>query len=558
MADLKINNNIPNTTATGTGENGKTGNVTVICYEGFKFNEAPTASYDDYNGDFNNKTLTLSEDGKRATLDFNYCSTYDTIQLYGETYPDTFKPSVSVEIDNNVDNTTIESEATDTGVKLTITGKNKRYRFTQVPTAYYKTTDGQTKSDNFVVSPDGFTASLELQDVDYKETIVVTGKFKPVVLVNADFDNCTVDGFKDFYEQTDVINIYLTANENCLFENDVKRKPTLSGENNNGDFFQIPFTIADNGKTASLTTLVSLLEVRDGSTLNITAKAYSQVADYTANYGTINVYSLTLADLENFAQQRFVKENSDGLGGEVIDLGKYVYSIKRVFVDLPDTKEAVFKVADYNLKFTCKTLLTDRVTLDFGTVEIPLLNGDITDYNSVIEAFLPFVGYISIDNAYCGKAVQLVYDVNFVTGGAVAKLYCDGVLISLTDCEPSTSIQYRTTDFNMLGEQSYNNNVMYGFKPFIKIKWFKSENKNVYNSDNDRVVIADVKGFARLTEVSDITDTRLTGEEKKLIYSTLDNGIYVETHKEASDKSGNLLWDDGGKILWDDGTAIKL
>lgn len=561
VKDLRINNNVPNTTATGTGENGKTGNVSVICYEGFRFAEAPTAQFNDWNGDFNSKTFVLSEDGKQANLTFSDCDTTESVNVYGETVPDSFKEPTDVVLDNNVDNTTATAENTDTGVKITLTGKFDKYRFTQTPTAYFKTTAGQTESTDFDV--DKSVASVEIADVDFKEPVVITGKFEPVVLVSSDFEFCTVTGLKDFYRQTDVINVYLSANNDCLFTDDNEKKlPVLSFTDNNGDFIVKNFTVSEDRKTASLTTLVSLLDVSDGETIHFHGSATRQTEDFTANYGTFTPFVVTMNELEQFAQKRFFKETgSDGLNYQVVDLGKYVSSLKRVFVDFDSTVDSVLKLGDYDLKIPVKTLTNDRVLLDFGAVEIPLMNDDITDYNSTVEIFLPFVGMQPIDTAYCGKSVTLQYDVNLITGGAVAKLFCEGLLISLHSCEPSTSIQYRTTDFNLIGEQTFNNSLMYGLKPFIKIKWFKSENKNLYNSDNDRVLIGSVKGFAKLAEVTDITDPIMTGEEKRLIYSLLNSGVYVEPPTEPAepaDESGNLLWDDGTKILWDDGTAIKL
>ena len=247
----------------------------------------------------------------------------------------------------------------------------------------------------------------------------------------------------------------------------------------------------------------------------------SVVADvvYSGFYGSINVYELTNDNLKQFAEQRFSKTSED--------LGKYVTNLFRIFCPVGETIDAVITTGDVNTGIQAKTPKSDIVVLDFGEVTIPFHNNDLSDYNSNIQMFLPFVGFVNIEPNYIGKPINLTYEVNVITGEAVVKLSTDDITFSVYDCNVSSALIYKTSDYDIVGDTGFSSRFMYGLKPFVKVVWRQSMNEYVNNDDCERTVIGSITGFARITECGEINTSQMTSDEKQMIENQLKYGIYI-------------------------------
>ena len=278
--------------------------------------------------------------------------------------------------------------------------------------------------------------------------------------------------------------------------------------------------LSDGGKVATF----NLLSDEGGHSFQkeytITLRG-SVVADvvYSGFYGSINVYELTNDNLKQFAEQRFSKTAED--------LGKYVTNLFRIFCPVGETIDAVITTGDVNTGIQAKTPKSDIVVLDFGEVTIPFHNNDLTDYNSNIQMFLPFVGFVNIDTNYIGKPINLTYEVNVITGEAVVKLSTDGIIFSVYDCNVSSALIYKTSDYDIVGDTGFSSRFMYGLNPFIKVVWRQSMNEYVNNDDCERTVIGSITGFARITECDEINTSQMTSDEKQMIENQLKYGIYI-------------------------------
>ena len=279
--------------------------------------------------------------------------------------------------------------------------------------------------------------------------------------------------------------------------------------------------LSENGKVATFNLLSDDSGEPFQKEYTITLKG-SVVADvvYSGFYGSINVYELTNDNLKAFAEQRFTKTSED--------LGKYVTNLFRLFCPVGETIDAVITTGDVNTGIQAKTPKSDIVVLDFGNVTIPFHNNDVTDYNSDIQMFLPFVGFVNIDVSYIGKAINLTYEVNVITGEAVVKLSTEGVIFSVYECNASSALIYKTSDYDIVGNTGFSSRFMYGLKPFVKVVWRQSMNEYVNNDDCVRTTIGSITGFARIAECDVISTSQVTSDEKQMIENQLKYGIFIE------------------------------
>ena len=284
--------------------------------------------------------------------------------------------------------------------------------------------------------------------------------------------------------------------------------------------------LSGDGKVATF----NLLESDSGQAFpkqyTITLRG-SVVADvvYSGFYGSINVYELTNDNLKAFAEQRFTKTAED--------LGKYVTNLFRLFCPVGETIDAVITTGDVNTGIHAKTPKSDIVVLDFGNVTIPFHNNDLTDYNSNIQMFLPFVGFVGIEVSYIGKPINLTYEVNVITGEAVAKLSTDSIIFSVHDCNVSSALIYKTSDYDIVGDTGFSSRFMYGLNPFVKVMWRESMNAYINNDECVRKVIGSITGFARITEC-EISTAQMTADEKQMIETELKYGIYINPSRSSN------------------------
>ena len=342
------------------------------------------------------------------------------------------------------------------------------------------------------------------------------------VKINLKLSNCySVGTLPTSYAQGDEVNITLQANDKTEFNVD----PYLSHSTNTGSTFKQKFTVSTDKKTATVSyKLPTSYTVRK---LTITAET-NPIEEIGSKFGAINVYIVTLNNLEEFSKKRFVKPTGAATS-DFIDIGKYVNRIKRIYVPITSGSPDVLRCGNYNTEIQVFQPSTDKITLDFGNVGVPAPNGDVTDYVSDIKIFIPFKGFVSMPTDYVGEQINLQIDINVLTGDGVARLMHNGVLFQVVEMRPSSDILYRTsTDLTVIGSDEWNENIYYGTEPFIYFKYFTSKNNNGRNADLKRGKLSDFKGFNIFADVSPIGSTEMSVEEQQTIFRLLESGVYIE------------------------------
>lgn len=340
-----------------------------------------------------------------------------------------------------------------------------------------------------------------------------------------DFDNnlnnCTSPNDFENIGELDTVNFELISDSGYIFEVAPVLQISIAGSG----ITELNFTITENGAKAVLN--VDFSEYDNILMCSIVATANPAV-NYR-NYGSINVYNVDFNILNSFAALRYVQETQTN--NILTDYADYVISLNRFYFPITNTLPNVIKLANYDTNINANTPLNDIVTLDFGNVTIPQYNADICDYETEIKLLIPFYGFYNISNDYIGKTISLIFDVNIINGKGIAKLICNDIIFDCINIEPCTEVLYKPKINMNINTENLNARNLYGLTPYLYVKYFDSENQNIYNVDNERKTLNEVNGFAKVNEIIlnqsvFSSSTFITDSEKTELLNILQNGVY--------------------------------
>ena len=465
------------------------------------------ANYEDLDGNpIEDEPFNVS--GNVATLTV-YCNRGDEITITGS-----FISGVrELQITNNIANTTASSVASETNYTVTVTG-NAKGMFNGTPTITY---GGETY--NMTVTNQTATAIVPIAT----ESVIINGEYLlgKYIEVQYGLTNCEIVGDKPVKVKTGQSYTFnFRANPNTELTEIV-----ANFKDDDGNPVEVNGTISEDKQTGSVTFNLTPNAVD----LNIVANANVITPPTIKNYGAINVYIVTLDNLDEFAKKRFftqTSETSTGTSYSEVNLGQYVNRIKRIFAAVPVGGDDVLKCGNFNTGIKVKYPDSDVIALDFGNVELTGANGNNEDFNAQVQMFIPCRGVVTIDSKYIGKTINLTIKVNVITGDSVALLSCDGVTFQIESFSLSRDVLYRLgTDLNVVGGEQWNEQILYGLEPYVLI----TENLTVdvpVNNTQENVTINAVTGFAQFTNVNLNTANLLVDEYDEII-SQLETGVYL-------------------------------
>lgn len=501
---LKINNNVSGTTATYV-RNGLNFDITLTGNEDGTFTVAPVVTYN--NSYTETVQGTMNVNGNVATFSVPV-ATNEEVTINGTFTP---KPK-ELTITNHVSGTTATYVQNGENFDITLTG-NTDGSYSVVPVVSYKNESGTETTGEMSVNGKIATFSVP---VATNETVTITGTFTPEtpqkdVPVTYELTNCTVSPQTQTVKTGSTLNLTVTPNTNYRL-----------------DSCNLIWNDGEKDITVSFTSGVISFPVPDScASINVKAVA-SVITPIGKNYGAINVYCVTLDNLDEFSKQRFftVKDDSQGIYEEV-NLGIFVNRIKRIFTNVPVSGTDSLRCGNYNTGITVQTPEKDVISLNFGDVTLTGLNGDSEDYNAQISVFIPCRGFVAVDSKYIGKTINLSFKVNVITGDAVAFLSCDGVVFQLESFSLSRDVIYKTgtTELNIVGGTQWDEQILYGLEPYVIITQNTTVNKPV-NNTQESVTIGNVTGYARFENV-DLDTVNLLVDEYNTIISELENGVYL-------------------------------
>ena len=527
--DLEVINNIPNTTATGVKNGMWSGSVNVTANEGFKITAAQVEFMDMFGSD--TQDLTISPDGKTANWSNDDFQTNNGVTLTGETASE---GTPELNVTNNITGRGVTEQHTFDGETATFTVMGNyipnRVRFFDLKASYTNKAGTATKTP-FVVQDLEYRqqATLTVTDIDPTKPVTLTGSYDFVVEVSTDLSNCTAnEDLPQYVKDGETVNVTLTANDGTEFDTE-QSTPRFYYRDASGNHKKQDLTISSDKKTATGSIQVNT----NWNDFAVIGSAYP-VTVVGEQHGAINVYLVTLDELAEFSDKRFFKETgTDPITGasiyENIDLGAYVNRIHRVYTNIGASSTDVIRCGNYNTGVSCHQPAQDKITLDFGTAVVPAHNDDNTDYESEIQIFLPFSGFVNLNTDYAGKTIGLQYVINVVTGNGVALLSCDGVVFQVEETEPSSEIIYLSpsTQVKTVGGDDWNEMLYYGLEPYIYCKWYESASTG-RNNDRQTGILGDFRGFNVFDDVTPIHTAEMLTEEQEMIYAALSDGVYIE------------------------------
>lgn len=437
-------------------------------------------------------------------------------------------------VTNNITGSGVTEQHTFDGetATFTVTGKFRpnKVRFFDLKASY--TNKGGTATETpFVVQDleDSQQATLTVTDIDPTKPVTLTGSYDDVVEISTNLSNCTAnEDLPQYVKDGETVNVTLTANDGTEFDTE-KSTPKFYYQNASGYPQTQDLTISSDKKTATGSIQVNT----NWRGFEVIGSAYP-VTVVGEQYGAINVYLVTLDELAEFSAKRFFKETgTDPSTGapiyENIDLGAYVNRIRRIYTNIGASSTDVIRCGNYNTGVSCHQPAQDKITLDFGTAVVPAHNEDNTDFESDLQVFLPFAGFVSLNRDYVGQTISLQYVINVVTGNGVALLSCNGVVFQVEETEPSSEIIYLSpsTQVKTVGGDDWNEMLYYGLEPYIYCKWYESAS-NGRNTDRQTGIVGDFRGFNIFDDVTPIHTTEMLAEEQEMIYTALSDGVYIE------------------------------
>lgn len=501
---LKINNNVSGTKAVSV-QNDENFDITLTGDEDGTFTVTPVVTY---NNSYNETVQgTMNVNGNVATFSVPVATNVEV------TINGTFTPKPKeLTITNHVSGTTATYVQNGENFNITLTG-NTDGSYSVVPVVSYKNESGTETTGEMSVNGKIATFSVP---VATNETVTITGTFTPEtpqkdVPVTYELTNCTVSPQPQTIKTGETLNLTVTPKANYKL-----------------DSCNLIWNDGTKDVTISVTGGVISFPVPD-SCVSIKVKAVASViTSIGKNYGAINVYCVTLDNLDAFSKQRFfeIKDDSQGIYEEV-NLGIFVNRIKRIFTNVPVSGTDSLRCGNYNTGIAVQTPEKDVISLNFGDVTLTGLNGDSEDYNAQISVFIPCRGFVAVDSKYIGKKINLSFKVNVITGDAVAFLSCDGVVFQLESFSLSRDVIYKagTTELNIVGGTQWDEQILYGLEPYVIITQNTTVNKPV-NNTQESVTIGDVTGYAQFENV-DLDTVNLLVDEYNTIISELENGVYL-------------------------------
>ena len=375
-------------------------------------------------------------------------------------------------------------------------------------------------SKNFVLTENNTKASISYTTTANDKKLYVQAITTPVKEINVTYDltNCVSNITANKLTVGETVNFTLTANDGALFKDYV---PNLSYFDNYGNKTTKEFVISTDKKKAVLDSFVI-------PNYDITIYGDAQTETTVINYGAINAYIVNIDILNAFSNKRYFKESTSGTDSYNVDLGEYVNRIKRIYLPITSSLNDVIRCGNYNTGIKCADLPKDIFEINFGDIDIPLINGDSNDFNTGdLSIFIPFVGVVSLDNSLIGKTVNLVMKINAITGNGVSILTCNGVIFDTQNVVASTDVLFTGTNSNIykIGGDDWNEQILMGIEPYVILNYTDSINAPI-NTTLENVTVSDVTGFAQFENVN-LNATNLLVDEYNEIVSQLETGVYL-------------------------------
>ena len=169
--------------------------------------------------------------------------------------------------------------------------------------------------------------------------------------------------------------------------------------------------------------------------------------------GFIRVYSPTSAQLQSLAGKLWGNDFINTIHKIMNDPMEAMISLHSVPFQIVGGSNANIEVGNFDTEVSAKTVTTQYYTLDCGNISLPEHWASALDYSpyTTVDIFIPFVGVrpLQIDDVM-GRVLNLKYNIDVLTGCAIAMLKCGDSVLYTYNTQVHTEIPYTMSSYGRL------------------------------------------------------------------------------------------------------------
>ena len=160
-----------------------------------------------------------------------------------------------------------------------------------------------------------------------------------------------------------------------------------------------------------------------------------------------NVYNPTQAQINAFGSWLWNPNFVDTIKRLFESPIDAVFTLHKVFVTPHTSGSSPIVVGSIASPVDSSVVDAQYVNLDCGEIDLDEYFGNIFDYApyTILQLYLPFIGIVELDPAYCMRStISVYYTVDVFTGACVAKVGCkrDGYDVCIYEFTGSCSVEY--------------------------------------------------------------------------------------------------------------------
>lgn len=169
--------------------------------------------------------------------------------------------------------------------------------------------------------------------------------------------------------------------------------------------------------------------------------------------GFIRVYSPTAGQLQSLAGKLWGNDFVNTIHKIMNDPMEAMISLHSVPFQIVGGSNANIEVGNFDTEVSAKTVTSQYYTLDCGNISLPEHWASALDYSpyTTVDIFIPFVGVrpLQIDDVM-GRVLNLKYNIDILTGCAIAMLKCGDSVLYTYNTQIHTEIPYTMSSYGRL------------------------------------------------------------------------------------------------------------
>lgn len=137
--------------------------------------------------------------------------------------------------------------------------------------------------------------------------------------------------------------------------------------------------------------------------------------------GAVKLYQMNSASFREFLQYIWSNTFFTAIVKLFDDPMQAIISSHIIGVNVPTNGTGDIIIGNVNTKLQANIVSNPFINVDFGSIKISQYYGDSSDYESVIQLYLPYYGYVTLNtHEVMNSTINLQYNIDVLTGSFVA------------------------------------------------------------------------------------------------------------------------------------------